>query len=54
MLNCATKLEFLECQYWENEQFFRSECLEISGVSESVTDKDQGKSLPCLKIDVEV
>ena len=40
------QMKFLERKCWVNEQFFRCECLEISGVPESVTDKDlEGKVL---------
>ena len=39
-------MKFLERQCWANEIYPRRECLEISGVPESVTDKDlEGKSL---------
>ena len=50
------KMKFLEYQCWANEQYSRRECLEISGVPESVTDNDlEGKVLKLLeKIDVEV
>ena len=50
------KMKFLEYQCWVNEQYSRCECLEISGVPESVTDNDlEGKVLNLLeKIDVEV
>ena len=34
------KMKFLERQCWVNEQYSRCECLEISGVPESVTDND--------------
>ena len=34
------KMKFLERQCWVNEQYFRHECLEISGVPESVADND--------------
>ena len=34
------KMKFLERQCWVNEQYSRYECLEISGVPESVTDND--------------
>ena len=34
------KMKFLERQCWANEQYYRRECLEISGVPESVTDKN--------------
>ena len=38
------QIKILECQCWTNEQYNRPECLGISGVSESVTDKDlEGK-----------
>ena len=49
-------MKFLEYQCWVNEQYSRCECLEISGVPESVTDNDlEGKVLNLLeKIDVEV
>ena len=40
------KMKFLECQCWANEQYSRRQCLEISGVPESVTDNDlEGKIL---------
>ena len=40
------KMKFLERQCWANEQYSRRECLEISGVPESVTDNDlEGKIL---------
>ena len=50
------KTKLLECQFWANEQYSRCECLEISGVPESVTNNDlEGKVLNLLeKIDVEV
>ena len=50
------KMKFLERQCWANEQYSKRECLEISGVPESVTDNDlEGKVLKLLeKIDVEV
>ena len=50
------KMKFLERQCWANEQYFRRECMEISGVPESVTDNDlEGKVLNLLeKINVEV
>ena len=50
------KMKFLERQCWANKQYSRRECLEISGVPESVTDNDlEGKVLKLLqKIDVEV
>ena len=50
------KMKFLERQCWANEQYSRRECLEISGVPESVTVNDlEGKVLKLLeKIDVEV
>ena len=50
------KIKFLERRCWANEQCSRRECLEISGVSESVTNKDlEGKVLKLLeKNDVEV
>ena len=50
------KMKFLERQYWENEQYSRRECLEISDVPESVTDNDlEEKVLKLLeKIDVQV
>ena len=50
------KMKFLEYQCWANEQYSRRECLEISGVPESVTDNDlEGKVLKLLeKIDAEV
>ena len=49
-------MKFLESQCWANEQYSRCECLEISGVPESVTDNDlKGKVLNLLeKIDVQV
>ena len=49
-------MKFLERQCWANEQYSRRECLEISGVIESVTINDlEGKVLKILeKIDVEV
>ena len=48
-------MKFLEHQCWANEQYFRHECLEISGVPESGTDNDlEGKVLNLLEnIDVE-
>ena len=48
-------MKFLELQCWANEQYSRRECLEISGVSELVTDNDlEGKVLKLLeKTDVE-
>ena len=47
------KMKFLERQCWVNEQYSRLECLEISDVPESVTEK--GKVLKLLeKTDVEV
>ena len=50
------KMKFLERQCWANEQYFRRECMEISGVPESVTDNDlEGKVLNLLeKINAEV
>ena len=50
------KMKFLERQCWANKQYSRRECLEISGVPESVTDNVlEGKVLKLLeKIDVEV
>ena len=50
------KMKFLERQCWANEQYSRRECLEISGVPESVAVNDlEGKVLKLLeKIDVEV
>ena len=33
------KMKFLERQWWTNEQYSRRECLEISGVPESVSVK---------------
>ena len=49
-------MKLLERQCWANEQYSRRECLEISGVSESVSDKDlEGKVLNLFKkIDIEV
>ena len=49
-------MKFLKRQCWANEQYSRCECLEISGVPESVTDIDlERKVLKLLeKIDVEV
>ena len=46
----------LERELWGNEQYSRRECLEIYGVSESVTDKDlEGEVLKLLeKNDAEV
>ena len=44
------QMKFLERQYWANEIYSRRECLEISGVPESATDKDlEGKSLNLLE-----
>ena len=44
------QMKFLERQCWANEIYSRRECLEISGVPESVTDKDlEGKSLNLLE-----
>lgn len=34
------QIKILECQCWTNEQYNRREWLGISGVPESVTDKD--------------
>ena len=50
------KMKLLERQCWANKQYSRRECLEISGVPESVTDNDlEGKVLKLLeKIDFEV
>ena len=50
------KMKFLERQCWANKQSSRRECLEISGVPESVTDNDlEGNVLKLLeKIDVAV
>ena len=50
------KMKFLERQCWANKQYSRRECLEISGVPESVTDNDlEGKVLKLLEnIDVKV
>ena len=50
------KMKFLERQCWANKQYSRRECLEISGVPESVTVNDlEGKVLKLLeKIDAEV
>ena len=50
------QIKILECQCWTNEQYNRREWLGISGVPESVTDKDlQGKVLNLLeKKDTEV
>ena len=50
------QMELLECQCWANKQYSRCECLEISGVPESVSDKDlEGKVLNLFqKIDIEV
>ena len=49
-------MKLLERQCWANEQYSRRECLEISGVPESVSDKDlEGKVLNLFqKIDIEV
>ena len=49
-------MKFLERQCWANEQYSRRECLETSGVPESVAVNDlDGKVLKLLeKIDVEV
>ena len=38
--NLCDKMKFLEHQCWANEQYSRRECLEITGVPESVTDND--------------
>ena len=44
------QMKFLERQRWANEIYSRRECLEISGVPESATDKDlEGKSLNLLE-----
>ena len=44
------KMKFLERQCWANEQYFRRECMEISGVPESVTYNDlEGKVLNLLE-----
>ena len=50
------QMKFLERQCWANEKCSRRECLEIYGVSESVSDKDlEGKVLNLFqKIDIEV
>ena len=50
------KMKFLERQCWANKQYSRRECLEISGVPESITDNDlEGKVLKLLEnIDVKV
>ena len=50
------KMKFLERQCWANEQYSKRECLEISGVPESVTDKNyEGKVMKLLEtIDVAV
>ena len=50
------QMKLLERQCWANEQYSRRECLEISGVPESVSDKDlEGKVLNLFqKIDIEV
>ena len=49
-------MKFLERQCWANEQCSRRKCLEISGVPESVTDKNLERKVLNLfeKIDVEV
>ena len=49
-------MKLLEHQCWANKQYSRRECLEISGVPESVSDKDlEGKVLNVFqKIDIEV
>ena len=49
-------MKFLERQCCTNEQYSRRECLETSGVPESVTNNDlEGKFLKLLeKIDVKV
>ena len=39
-IKLCDKMKFLERQCWANEQYYRRECLEISGVPESVTDKN--------------
>ena len=40
------KMKFVEHQCWANEQYSTLECLEMSGVLESVTDNDlEGKVL---------
>ena len=54
--NLCDKMKFLEHQCWANEQYSRRECLEITGVPESVTDNDlEVKVLKLLeKIDVEI
>ena len=50
------KMKLLERQCWANKQYSRRECLEISGVPESITDNDlEGKVLKLLEnIDVKV
>ena len=49
-------MKLLERQCWTNEQYSRRECLEISGVPESVNDKDlEAKVLNLFqKNDIEV
>ena len=48
--------EYLERQCWVNEQYSTCECLEISHVSESITDKDQEGKIANFfqKIDIKV
>ena len=50
------QMKLLERQCWANEQYSRRECLEISGVPESVSDKDLEVKVLNLfqKIDIEV
>ena len=52
----CNQMKLLERQCWANEQYSRRECLEISGVLESVSDKDlEGKVFNLFqKIDIEV
>ena len=50
------QMKLLERQCWGNEQYSKHECLEISGVPESVSDKDLEEKVLNLfqKIDIEV
>ena len=51
----CNQMKFLKCHCWVTEQYSRRECLQISGVPESVIDKDLvGKLLDLFeKIDIE-
>ena len=50
------RLVVTERTYWVNEQYLRRECLEISGIPESVTDKSLADKIQAVSrgINVEV